>query len=80
MLQVSAAAKQTHTPTWQSRQRNRVRNDSGVTSEVLSTHKSGPFSKAGGLKKLLSAEPGITANERKTTQTNEQTSRKEDGC
>lgn len=34
--------------------------------------KAGPFSKAGGLKKLLSAEPGITAKESKTTQTNEQ--------
>lgn len=41
--------------------------------------KAGPSSKAGGLTKLLSAEPGITAKESKTTQTNEQTSRRDDG-
>lgn len=42
--------------------------------------KAGPFSKAGGLKELLSAEPGITAKERKTTQTNELTIRRVDAC
>lgn len=40
--------------------------------------KAGPFSNAGGLKELLSAEPGITAKESKTTQTNEVTVRRED--
>lgn len=42
--------------------------------------KAGPFSNAGGLKELLSAEPGITAKESKTTQTNEVTIRREDAC
>lgn len=42
--------------------------------------KAGPSSKAGGLEELLSAEPGITAKESKTTQTNELTIRREDAC
>lgn len=42
--------------------------------------KAGPFSKAGGLSALLSAEPGITAKESKTTHTNELNIRREDAC